>query len=121
MNRTQLIPKTITGALEAWAKEQHGPVKVYDFGDGVTVMPIPSFDGKETTYATSSICYLYIEGDGPLPLLADQPEQKPTRIDGMDFYGNGWKFFGLEISRLATPSILREALENAKEKLLAAR
>jgi hypothetical protein len=111
-----LVKNAIYETLESWnEKNSKGPVRLYDFGDGQTNMPLPDFSGSGS-YLTSSICFLYIEGTGPLP-----QGKVMERSDSIQDYGNGWKMLSLEIGYQCPPDKLLEALEQAKEKLLAAR
>lgn len=101
--------------LEAWNEEQEGPVRLYDFGDGQTNMPIP--DPVSGSYLTSSICMLYVQGKGQLP----KGMLFPRAADGIQELGDGWKFVAIEIGYQWTPEQMLTALVDAKEKLLAAR
>ena len=100
--------------LENWqAKQGDSLVRLYDFGDGCTVMPIPTQrpDG-EWTYLTKSVCYLVRKGEG-------QPTVEHLgkgQFDG----GGGWKFYAIEIPMGMKPEELTAALEKGKEELLEA-
>jgi hypothetical protein len=97
-----------------WAERNlKGPVRMYDFGDGSTVMPL--YDLGSASYLTASICYLYLEGKGPLKQGQRLPRCEEDKV--MDF-GNGWKFLPLEFGYQTKPEQLHEALEKAKARLL---
>jgi hypothetical protein len=100
--------------IDDWAQENiKGPVRMYDFGDTQTVMPVP--DIASGSYLTTSICFLYLQGTGQLDkgvLLFRKPQNKV--VD----YGDGWKFIAVEIGYQSTVEQVHEALEKAKERLL---
>lgn len=101
--------------VDEWAQRNiNGPVRMYDFGDTQTVMPIP--DLASGSYLTTSICFLYLQGTGQLDkgLLLSREDPQHEITD----YGNGWKFIPVEFGYQSTPEQIGEALEKAKTKLL---
>ena len=111
-----IVLNEIYPVLERWAVQNlDGPVRLYDFGDGQTNMPVP--DPKSGSYLTKSVCFLYLEGKGSLDLVNVLPREE----EGIKDCGNGWKFLVIEIGYQWTPEQMKEALEKGKEKLLAAR
>ena len=102
--------------LETWNREDHGGVKLLDFGDSVTVMPMTDGHG---CYLTSSFCCLYLTGEGQLP-PSKQMWNRDMPEEVVDL-GNGWKFLGIEIGYQWPPEQLLRALEDGTKKLLEAR
>ena len=101
--------------IEEFAEEKPEGVKVWDFGDSQTVMPVP--DMASGSYLTSLLCVLYIEGTkdaGPSALEGKLLPRKDEEI----FEYDGWKFIAVEFSLMITGSELAAKLEKAKDKLL---
>lgn len=121
VSRTRLNP--IFAVLEAWANDDHGEVKVHDFGGSRTVLPVP--DMASGSYLTSSICILTLPGKDqidPLPKLLELRNKQDRREShGVIDMDNGWKIIAVEFHNGTTPTELIAALEKAKETLLAAR
>lgn len=91
----------------------NGPdgIEVYDFGDGIQVMPVMD---ATVFYTTSSICFLVKRGKGQLEVAKQM--LRNTLAD----LGNGWKIFGVEFNCTTSPEDFRKMLETAKAKLLEA-
>lgn len=99
--------------VEQFAKAQTEGVKVWDFGEGVTTMPVP--DTMTGSYLTSSMCVLYLEGKS---LKDIEGRLLPRKDQEVVDYGHGWKFIAVEFFLSTTPNELAAKLEQAKKKLL---
>ena len=105
--------EAIKQLIENYAAENRGDgVEMYDFGDSVTTMPLPDMSKTETTYLTSSICYLWIPSGKPFtsfPLTRN----KAVHVGGQNY------FIGVEFSyNSITPESLYAKLEKSRAELL---
>lgn len=98
-------------ALKHYGAKDHDGVKLWDFGDSQTVMPQLDENGS---YLTSSICFLYVKGEGELPRYTKFPRE----ADGVVEFPGGWKVIAVEITMIDAVDELAKKLEKAKEKLL---
>ena len=104
--------RAILGAmLEEWSGGAYG-VWLYDFGDGITHMPIP--DAASGSYRTSSVCVMLTCKPSELPVGALLPNLEERTKD----YGPGQRAQLVEIKTNCTPEELTLELGAARHKLL---
>jgi hypothetical protein len=98
--------------IEKYAIEDHGEVKMYDFSDGITVMPVPDFSRVAAVpYRPSQqVCVLYVGNAGH----KDWPR---TFSDGEVHEVPGGKIIGIKFSNDISPEELLKLLTAAQEKL----
>jgi hypothetical protein len=106
-----MVLNPIIPVLDKWNKaHEKGPVRLYDFGDGQSVMPQMDADGS---WLTRSVCFLYLQGTKPLE-LHKLPSENEKAFD----LGDGWIFYPIQIGYLWTEQELFEALNRGEAALL---